>query len=111
MTFSLASLKFAALAALIAALAVGGWLWLRDSSLVQVTKVDVSGVTTSEPQRVTQALDDAARGSPTLHGRKRALQDAVRELASVETVHIRTDFPHTMSIAVVERGPVAALAI
>ena len=111
MTFSLASLKFAAIAALIAALAVGGWLWLRDSSLVQVTKVDVSGVTTSESGRVTQALDDAARGMTTLHVRKGALKDAVSQFSSVETVNIKTDFPHTMKIAVVERRPVAALAI
>src|SRR4051794_14759078 len=111
MTFSLASLKFAALAALIAALAVGGWLWLRDSSFVQVTKVDVSGVTTSESQQVTQALDDAARGMTTLHVRKTALQDAVRQFSSVEAVDVKTDFPHTMTIAVVERRPVAALAI
>jgi cell division protein FtsQ len=111
MTFSLASLRFAALAALIAALAVGGWLWLRDSSLVQVTKVNVSGVTTSESQRVTQALDDAARGMTTLHVRRGALEDAVRQFSSVETVKIKTDFPHSMTIDVVERRPVAALAI
>ena len=111
MTFSLASLKIAVTAALIAALAVGGWLWLRDSSLVQVTKVNVSGVTTSESQRVTQALDGAARGMTTLHVRKGALRDAVRRFSSVETVNIKTDFPHTMTIDVVERRPVAALAI
>jgi cell division protein FtsQ len=111
MTFSLASLKIAALAVLTAALAVGGWLWLRDSSLVQVTKVNVSGVTTSESQRVTQALDDAARGMTTLHVRSAALKAAVRQFSSVETVKVKTDFPHTMSIDVVERRPVAALAI
>jgi cell division protein FtsQ len=111
MTFSLASLKITAIAAVTAALAVGAWLWLRDSSLVQVTKVNVSGVTTSESQRVTQALDDAARGMTTLHVRTTTLKDAVRQFSSVETVNIKTDFPHTMSIDVVERRPVAALAI
>jgi cell division protein FtsQ len=111
MTFSLASFRFAAFAALIAALAVGGWLWLRDSSLVQVTKVNVSGVTTSESQRVTQALDSTARGMTTLHVRKAALEDAVRQFSSVETVNVKTDFPHSMTIDVVERRPVAALGI
>src|SRR5215813_8042957 len=111
MTFNLASLKIAAIAALTAALGVGGWLWLRDSSFVQITKVNVSGVTTSESQRVTDALDVAARGMTTLHVRKAALQDAVRQFSSVETVNIKTDFPHTMTIDVVERRPVAALAI
>jgi cell division protein FtsQ len=111
MTFSLASPKIAAIAALTAALVVGGWLWLRDSSLVQVTKVDVAGATTSESQRVTQALDDAARGMTTLHVRRGALEDAVRQFSSVETVKIKTDFPHSMTIDVVERRPVAALAI
>src|SRR4029453_5162156 len=103
MTFSFASLKFAALAALIAALVVGGWLWLRDSSFVQVTKVNVSGVTTSESQRVTQALADAGRGMTTLHVRRAALEDAVRQFKSVETVKVKTDFPHAMTIDVVER--------
>src|SRR5215813_13324738 len=111
MTFSLASLKIAAIAALTAALAVGGWLWLRDSSLVQVTKVNVSGVTTSQSQQVTDALDSTARGMTTLHVRKAALAAAVRQFSSVETVNIKTDFPHTMTIDVVERRPVAALAI
>jgi cell division protein FtsQ len=111
MTFNLASLKIAAIAALIAALGVGGWLWLRDSSLVQVTKVNVSGVTTSQSQEVTDALDSTARGMTTLHVRKAALTAAVRQFASVETVNIKTDFPHTMTIDVVERRPVAALAI
>jgi len=111
MTFSLASLKIAAIAALTAALVVGGWLWLRDSSLVQVTQVRVSGVTTSESQRVTQALDTTARGMTTLHVRPGALKDAVSQFSSVETVKVKTDFPHTMTIDVVERRPVAALAI
>jgi cell division protein FtsQ len=111
MTFSLASFRFAALAALIAALAVGGWLWLRDSSLVQVTHIQISGTTTSESQRVTQALDTAARGMTTLHVRQGALKDAVAPYSSVETVRVRTDFPHRMTIQVVERRPVAALAI
>jgi cell division protein FtsQ len=111
MTFSFASLRFAALAVPIAALAVGGWFWLRDSSLVQVTNVNVSGVTTSESERVTQALDSTARGMTTLHVRKAALEDAVRQFSSVETVNIKTDFPHAMTIDVVERRPVAALAI
>jgi cell division protein FtsQ len=111
MTFSLASLKIAVIAALIAALGVGGWLWLRDSSFVQVTKVNVSGVTTSESGRVTEALDSTARGMTTLHVRKAALKDAVRQFSSVESVNIKTDFPHSMTIDVIELRPVAALAI
>jgi cell division protein FtsQ len=111
MTFSLASLKIAAIAALTAVLVVGGWLWLRDSSIVQVTKVNVSGVTTSESERVTQALDEAARGMTTLHVRRGALEDVVHQFSSVEKVNVKTDFPHTMTIDVVERRPVAALAI
>jgi cell division protein FtsQ len=111
MPFTLASLKIAVIAALTAALAVGGWLWLRDSSFVQVTKVNVSGVTTSESQRVTDALDVAARGMTTLHVRKTALADAVSQFSSVEKVNVKTDFPHTMTIDVIERRPVAALAI
>ncbi len=111
MTFSLASFKIAAIAVLVAALGVGGWFWLRDSSLVKVTHVNISGTTTSESARVTEALDDAARAMTTLHVSKAALEDAVAPFSSVETVRVKTDFPHGMKIDVVERRPVAALAI
>jgi cell division protein FtsQ len=110
MTFpSAIHVRLALLVLGLAALAGGGWLWLRDSSLVQVTHVNVTGATTSEASRVTDALDSAARGMSTLHVRERELKDAVAPYSSVESVRVQTNFPHRMSIRVVERKPVAAL--
>src|SRR5688500_17284132 len=50
---------FAAVTA-VAVLLAGGWLWLRDSSLVRVKDVTVTGATTSEAARIRSALERAA---------------------------------------------------
>jgi cell division protein FtsQ len=101
--------RLALLVLALAAIAGGGWLWLRDSSFVQVRDVRVTGATTSEADRVTSALNAAARGMTTLHVSRRTLEQAVQPYASVESVRVATDFPHRMTIEVVERKPVAAL--
>jgi cell division protein FtsQ len=95
----------------LAALAGGGWLWLRDSSVVQVQDVQISGVTSSDGDRVRAALESAARTMTTLHVRERALADATAPFASVDRVRVGTSFPHGMKIEVLERRPVAALAL
>jgi len=46
----------------------------------------------------------------TLHVRPQALRDATANLASVKSLEVTTDFPHTLRIHVNERRPVAALA-
>jgi cell division protein FtsQ len=94
---------------LVAALLGGGWLWLRDSSLVRVTRVQVTGVTSSAEPRIDAALDAAARGMTTLHVRPEALRRAVASFPSVAGVEVSTDFPHGMTIEVLERRPAAAL--
>ena len=103
-------LRLTLLAIGLAVLAGGGWLWLRDAGLFKVTHVQVTGATTSEAQRVTNALDSAARSMTTLHVRDSALKDAVAPYSSVQSVRVSTSFPHGMTIEVVERKPVAALA-
>jgi cell division protein FtsQ len=98
------------LAAVIVLLAVaGGWLWLRDASLVRVRDVQVTGATSSEAKRIRSALESAARDMTTLHVREEALRAAVAPYSSVADLHVRTDFPHAMAIEVVEHRPVAAL--
>jgi cell division protein FtsQ len=47
----------------------------------------------------------------TLHVRRSVLDDAVAPYTSVAGLRIRTDFPHAMSIEVLEHRPVAALEI
>jgi cell division protein FtsQ len=96
---------------LLAGLLAGGWIWLRDSSLVGVTQVSVTGATTSDEPRIRAALESAAREMTTLHVRKDVLDDAVARYPSVKGLDIRTDFPHGMSVEVLEHRPVAALEV
>jgi cell division protein FtsQ len=96
---------------LLAALLVGGWLWVRDSSLVRVTNVTVLGATSSEEPQIRAALTDAARDMTSLHVRREVLESAVAAYPSVADLHVDTDFPHGMTIEVVEHRPVAALEV
>jgi cell division protein FtsQ len=92
------------------ALAGGGWMWLRDSSLVRVSDVQITGVTASDGEQVKAALESAALEMTTLHVREDVLRQATASHPSVADVRVSTDFPHAMTIHVVERQPVAALA-
>jgi cell division protein FtsQ len=96
---------------LLAVVLGGGWLWLRDSGIARVTDVRVTGATTSEQAAIRAALDNAAREMTTLHVRRAVLDDAVAPYTSVAALHVSTDFPHEMSIEVLEHRPVAALEI
>jgi cell division protein FtsQ len=103
-------LKAGAVVVAVIALTAGGAIWLRDSSLVAISDVQISGVTASDGEQVERALTDAAQGMTTLHVREQALRDAVRPYASVGDIAARKDFPHTLRIRVIERRPVAAVA-
>jgi cell division protein FtsQ len=92
------------------ACAATGWMWLRDSSLVAVKDVQISGVTASDGDRVKSALEAAALEMTTLHVRPEALRDATANLSSVASLDVETDFPHGLRIHVNERRAVAALA-
>jgi cell division protein FtsQ len=87
----------------------GGWLWLRDSSLVSVRHVHIAGVQGVDAIQIRTALDAAAARMTTLDFNAAALRTAVAEYPVVAGLRVRTSFPHTVSIAVSERPPVAAL--
>jgi cell division protein FtsQ len=95
----------------LAGLGVGGWLWLRDSSLVEVTAVRVTGATTSDEPRIRSALESAARDMTTLHVREDVLHDVVARFPSVADLEVDADFPHRLTIEVLEHRPVAALDV
>jgi cell division protein FtsQ len=95
----------------LAGLLVGGWLWLRDSSLVAVTAVRVNGASTSDEARIKAALESAARDMTTLHVREEILHDVVDRFPSVAGLDVDTDFPHRMTIEVREHRPVAAIDV
>jgi cell division protein FtsQ len=91
-------------------LAAGYYGWLRDSSLVGIEKVDVTGLTTPEAKRIRAALTAEARSMTTLHVDVEQLERAVGGFASVGSVRVETDFPHRIVIHVAEQRP-AALAL
>jgi cell division protein FtsQ len=95
--------------AAVLALLGGGWLWLRDSSLVAVRQVSVSGLTGPDAPRVRAALQDAAVDMTTLHVRSSQLNTAVEPFPAVDRVEAHADFPHKLRIVVHEHAPVGAI--
>jgi cell division protein FtsQ len=100
-----------ALAVLASALLAGGGMWLRDSGLVAVEDVNVTGARGAGAPAVQAALTAAARDMTTLHVRMEALRTAVRPYPMVKDLRVKTDFPHGMSIQVIEHDPVAAVLL
>ncbi len=103
------ALRIALCALLALPLLGGGWLWLRDSSLVSVRHVHITGVHGVDAIAIRTALDGAATRMTTMDFNAGALRAAVSSFAIVGALHVSTSFPHTVSIAVSERPPVAAL--
>jgi cell division protein FtsQ len=98
-----------ALAALLAVVVGGGWLWLRDSSLVAVQQVRVAGLSGAAAPEIRSSLEQAARSMTTLHVQIDKLRAAVSSYTVVKDLKVQTQFPHGLRIEVVEQLPVAAL--
>ncbi len=97
---------------LIAAVLAGGWLWFRDSSLVAVKRVRVSGVSAGpDAAQIRRALVAAAHDMTTLDVHLDRLRSAVAAYPVVKDLRVSTQFPHGMRIAVVEQVPVAAVTV
>ncbi len=99
-----------ALIALVLALG-GGWLWLRDSSLVAVKKVQITGVTGANAAQIRRALRASARTMTTLDVRTDQLRMAVSPYPIVKSLQVSTHFPHGVTIHVVEENPVGAVVV
>jgi cell division protein FtsQ len=100
-----------ALVVVLAAAGFGGWLWLRDSSLVRVEKVTITGATGAEAPQVRRALAAAAREMTTLHVDAGRLRAAVTLYPQVKALRTRAHPLHALDIEVIERPPVAALTV
>ena len=87
----------------------GGWMWLRDSELVRVQDVFVTGLASAEEPQIRQALKSAALDMTTLNVREEQLLAAVAEYPSIAGLETDASFPHKLSIEVRERAPVAAI--
>lgn len=97
----------AILAALLAALYM---FWLRDSSLVAVEQVTVTGLSGQDAERVRVALASTAETMTTLNVDEARLREAAAAFPVVARVEAEPEFPHAMTIHVVEHRP-AALAV
>ncbi len=90
---------------LAASLAAGYFFWLRDSSLVAVTNVDVAGVSSGDPARIRADLTRAAEKQTTLHVDAGAIEKVAAAYPTIESVSVDPNFPHGMRIEVNERPP------
>jgi cell division protein FtsQ len=88
-------------------LAAGFQFWLRDSALVAVEDVKVTGLTTKEASRVRASLVSAAHTMTTLHVDQAELEDAIAAYPVVRALHVEADFPHRLEIRVIEHRPAA----
>jgi len=89
----------------------GAWLWLRDSSLVAVTRVSVTGATGPDAGQIRAALSSAARSMTTLDVHIDQLRNAVAPFPVVKDVRVTTHFPHGMRIHLIEQQPVASVVV
>ncbi|HEX3318646.1 MAG TPA: FtsQ-type POTRA domain-containing protein [Solirubrobacteraceae bacterium] len=83
--------------------------WLRDSSVVEVEHVHISGVSGANAAAIERRLAAAARDMTTLDVDADALRSAVAVYPSIRAVEADASFPHTLKIVVSERVPVGAL--
>jgi cell division protein FtsQ len=90
-------------------LGVAYQFWLRDSSLVAVEDVSVTGLTTKDAPRVRAALTLAAHSMTTLHVQQAELERAIEAYPVVQALEVRPDFPHGLEIHVVEHRPAALI--
>jgi cell division protein FtsQ len=88
---------------------VASWAWLRDSRLVAVQRVTVTGVSGPDAGRVRDALESAASDMTTMHVRRDELRTAVDPFPAVLDVRPDADFPHGLRIVVRERNPVGTV--
>lgn len=101
------SLRVVLALGLLLALCGGAWLWVRNSSLVAVRQVTITGVSGPDAGRIDAALESAGRTMSTLNVRPAALRTAVAPYPVVKHLQVSTQFPHGMRIRVVEQVPVA----
>jgi cell division protein FtsQ len=98
--------RIALVLALAAAVAGGYFLYLRDSSLVAVTDVEVVGVYSGEPRQIIGEFDSAAREMTTLHVDHERLDEIAAAHPTIASVSADPNFPHGLRIEIQEHEPV-----
>ncbi len=98
----------AIIAAVIGVLGLG-YLWLRQSSLVGIKQVQVTGLNGPNVSQIRAALVNSALTMTSLDASVTKLDKAVAGYPNVYAITISTHFPHGLSITVVEHRPVAVI--
>jgi cell division protein FtsQ len=93
----------------LAAILVGIFFWVRQSSLVAVRQVTITGVSGPDASQIRSALTGAAEGMSTIHVDARRLHQAVAPFPVVRALHLAGHFPHGLAITVTEEIPVAVI--
>jgi cell division protein FtsQ len=102
--------RFVAGALLVTVLLVPGWMLLRDSAIVGVDEVVITGVSGPQAAQIEQALTDAAERMTTMNVDEQALRDAVAQFPVVAGVSADGKLLHRLDIAVTQHEAVGALA-
>ena len=92
-----------------AGLLVGGYFWVRSSSLSAVRNVKVTGLSGAEAGQIRDALETTARSMSTLNVSTGDFHNTVAAYPEVKSVTASASFPHSMTITVVEQDPVAVV--
>jgi cell division protein FtsQ len=90
-------------------LLAGAWTWFRDSPLVSVQNVTVTGQSGPDAGQISAALESAARTMSTLDVQLGRLRRAIAPYPVVKDIRVTTQFPHGMHIEVVEQVAVGAI--
>jgi cell division protein FtsQ len=90
-------------------LLVPGALWVRDSGLVEVRQVTVTGVEGRQASAIREALTAAALDMTTLHVRTDELERAVEAYPIVHSLRADASPLHRLRITVNAYEPVAAV--
>jgi cell division protein FtsQ len=96
-------------ALLFAGLLVGGYFWVRSSSLSAVRSVKVTGLSGAEAGQIRDALETTARSMSTLNVNTGAFHNTAAAYPEVKSVKASASFPHSMTITVVEQNSVAVV--
>jgi len=82
------------------------FFWFRDSTFVQVERVVVEGIDGPEAAAVSEALTQAGQGMTTLNVDESELAAAVSRYPTAIAIETETDFPHGLTVRVIDRPPV-----
>jgi len=96
---------------LLPVIAIGGWIVVRGSSLFAVQEVTIVGLSPNALPAVSDQLIAAARTQTTTDFSVAALRASVSSYTLIEGVSAQTHFPHSVRIEVLERRPLARLAV